>query len=167
MLCHCYNFSLSSSWTHPQSRKGADLVHGQCGLLIVLARGAELQEGVMDAEEKERDGCHMGMKGGYGAPCSCAGAGRVSLREPTKDGLTWNRKHPSIFPWSMWGSRTGLGMGKVSDYITVCRVDHTPQCLSWNVRAARNCHGSFQPLGYRWRHLQILPSSAWRKEVTW
>lgn len=40
------------SWTHPQSRQGADLVHGERRFLVVLPRRAELQEGVMDAEKR-------------------------------------------------------------------------------------------------------------------
>ena len=74
----------------------------------MLARGTELQEGVVDAKKKEeRHGGHMGMKGAmepHDHEC-----GNVSLREPTKDRLTWSGKHPTILKWSMWGSKTAVG----------------------------------------------------------
>ena len=43
-------------WTHPQGWQGAHLVHGECGLLVVLPGGTELQERVMDAEKRDRGG---------------------------------------------------------------------------------------------------------------
>ena len=55
-------------WTHPQGWQGADLVHGQRGLLVVLPGGTELQEGVVDAEKRGRGGLRVGTSG---PPASC------------------------------------------------------------------------------------------------
>lgn len=65
---------LPPSWTHPQGRQGADLVHGQRRLLVVLSRGAELQEGVVDA--KKRGVMNWGVGAAQAPPCWAVFGGR-------------------------------------------------------------------------------------------
>ena len=88
------------SWTHPQSWQGADLVHGERRLLVVLPRRAELQEGVMDAEKRDMKAVWPGKGGqhcvaGERRPASLSSAARgggVSLRKETWGWLTQKRQ---------------------------------------------------------------------------
>lgn len=141
---------LPPSWTHPQGRQGADLVHGQRRLLVVLSRGAELQEGVVDA--KKRGVMNWGVGAAQAPPCWAVFGGReLRIEQHQKD---CNKSfHPSrhIPEAPVRPARWGMGSAKNEPGVKEGAWNVLYKCQSEGGRARRDfcCH-SVQSLLHRW-----------------